>query len=80
MPNGGRFPLGIFVTGESTPETACWERVLAALSDLVFEKSRLQKDVFSGYKRTSKLFQSLFSVMEAERFVWAAIVQLFAFV
>ena len=81
MPNGGRLPLDFFVIGESTPGSFgmgkwCWRLCCY----LLLEKSRLQQDVFSGNWRTSQKLQCFFSVMKAERFVWAAIVQLFSFI
>ena len=48
--------------------------------ELLFEKSRLKYDDIGGYRSASQTLKHIFSVIKAERFVWATIVQLFSFV
>ncbi len=47
---------------------------------LLFEKHRLKDDVFGCDRRTSKFFKHIFSIVKAERIVWATVVQLFSFI
>ena len=48
--------------------------------ELLFEKTRLQDDFLGGYRSASQPVQNVLSIVKAERFVWATVVQLFPFV